>query len=69
MVDTITEDRAEQLPIVLSTDEAASLLGVCRRTVQRMIRRGEIKSRRLGRRWVIATSDLLEACGINRGSD
>ncbi len=66
---TIIGGRGENLPIALSTDEAANLLGVCRRTVERMIRRGEIKGRKLGRRWVIATSDLLEACGINQGSD
>jgi excisionase family DNA binding protein len=52
----------------LSKSEAAALLGVCERTMDRLIVSGAIKAHRVGNRWKIFQYDLdafLEA-GVNR---
>lgn len=43
---------------MLSTTEAAALLGVSPDTVQRMCDRGELKAYRVGRQWRIRREDL-----------
>jgi excisionase family DNA binding protein len=44
--------------ILLSTSDAAERLGVCRRTVNRLIQRKKIKARRVGRQWRISETQL-----------
>jgi excisionase family DNA binding protein len=39
-------------------DETAELLGVSRKTIYRMIKRGELKGKKLGRRVVIARKEI-----------
>jgi excisionase family DNA binding protein len=43
---------------VLSTAEAAEILGVSEDTVQRMCQRGELRAYRVGRAWKIRREDL-----------
>lgn len=42
----------------LNMDETAELLGVSRKTIYRMIKRGELKGKKLGRRVVIARKEI-----------
>jgi len=42
----------------LSVQEAANLLGASRWTIQRMIKRDQLKSAKLGRRTIIARSEI-----------
>lgn len=42
----------------LSIPEAATYLGVCERTVERMIRRGQVRSSTVGRRRLLRRDDL-----------
>jgi excisionase family DNA binding protein len=49
----------EELPLVLTVAEVRTVLGVSREVVYRLIRTGELPSRRLGeRRRVVAKADL-----------
>lgn len=43
---------------LLSIDEAAQRLGVCRKTVENLIARKELKAVRIGRRVLIREEDL-----------
>ena len=47
-----------------SIEEVASMLGVNRNTVRRMLIRGELKGLKVGRLWRIKESDLREFLGI-----
>lgn len=47
-----------------SIEEVASMLGVNRNTVRRMLIRGELKGIKVGRLWRIKESDLREFLGI-----
>lgn len=52
----------------LAKSEAAALIGVCEKTMDRLIFSGAIKAHRVGNRWKIFQLDLeafLEA-GVNR---
>ena len=44
--------------LFLNMDETAELLGVSRKTIYRMIKRGELNAKKLGRRVVIARKDI-----------
>ncbi len=44
--------------LFLSITETTELLGVSRWTIQRMIKRGELKAKKLGRRVIIARKDI-----------
>lgn len=44
---------------LLSSDELASLAGVCRETILRLIRRGRLPATRLGKGWKITKVDAL----------
>ena len=46
---------------VLSTSEAAELLGIPRSTVHELARRGELPARRVGRRWLFLRDRLAAA--------
>lgn len=44
--------------LFLNITETTQLLGVSRWTIQRMIKRGELKAKKLGRRVIIARKDI-----------
>jgi excisionase family DNA binding protein len=44
--------------LFLSKDETAELLGVSSKTIYRMIKRGELNAKKLGRRVVISRKDI-----------
>jgi len=48
------------LPPVLRVPDLATLLGVSVRAAQKMIERGQIPSRRIGRRVVVLGDELLD---------
>ncbi len=54
----------ENLPNVLSANEAAEILRCSPRTVQRMCNEGKIRFCRCGARYRIATDSLLRLAGI-----
>src|SRR3954447_8991888 len=58
-------DEVDQRPLtrddVLSTAEAAQLLGIPRSTVHYLARRGELPARRVGRRWLLLRDQLAAA--------
>ena len=51
--------------LTLSVDEAASLLGLGRTAAYEAARRGEIPSRRLGRRVIIPVPAFLDWLGVS----
>jgi len=69
--------------LALSIRETAEQLGVCERTVHTLIARGELRTRRIGRRRVVLVSELENflrrdhktgdakagACRLGRGAD
>jgi excisionase family DNA binding protein len=62
---TEPHDESEQRPLtrddVLSTGEAAQLLGVPPSTLHYLARRGELPARRVGRRWLFLRDRLAAA--------
>lgn len=52
---------------LLSTAEAAKLLGISRIAVFKKIKSGEIKAKKVGRNFVISQEDLHEAIGTILG--
>jgi len=51
-------DNAIQQKEFLSVDEAATLLGASRRTIQRMIAKGALKVGKLGRRIIVRRNEI-----------
>ncbi len=49
-----------QTPLLVSKREAASLLGICARTVENLIARKELPCRRIGRRTLIPFAALQQ---------
>ena len=60
-------------PMVVSVAEAAAALGVCTDAVYTLVRTGELRAARVGRRWLIPRSELAawldRAAGIDRLSE
>jgi excisionase family DNA binding protein len=56
-----------ELPLTLSVEEAAKLLGVGRGLAYDAARRGELPTIRLGRRLLVPTARLLELVGAENG--
>jgi excisionase family DNA binding protein len=58
-------DEGDERPLtradVLSTAEAAELLGIPRSTVHYLARRGDLPARRVGRRWLFLRDRLAAA--------
>lgn len=54
----------ETLPALLTTKQAARLLGVTTRTVTRLCERGEIKAVRVASLWRVNRDALLEQYGL-----
>jgi excisionase family DNA binding protein len=53
-------DRATPMPpLAVSLRQAAVLLGCCKKTVERLRDKGEIRCLRLGRHWKVRHSELL----------
>ena len=52
--------------LTLSIEEVASLLGLGRTTAYEAARRGEIPSRKLGRRVIVPVPALLEWLGVSK---
>jgi excisionase family DNA binding protein len=52
-----------ELPLTLTVDQAAELLGVSRGLAYESARRGELPTIRLGRRLLVPTARLLELVG------
>lgn len=53
---------------LLSTTEAAKILGISRVAVFKKIKSGEIKAKKVGRNFVIAQEDIHEAMGTALGA-
>lgn len=70
MTNTIAPLQLEDLGhrITLSVEEAALLLGLGRTAAYEAARRGEIPSRRLGRRVIVPVPALLEWLGAKQSS-
>lgn len=45
-------------PRAISLRDAATALGTCKRTIERLIQRGELKAFRVGRTWRVVECDL-----------
>lgn len=54
--------------IILTVEETASLLGLGRTAAYEAVRKGQLPSRRLGRRVVIPVPALLEWLGTDRST-
>ncbi|MGH8923845.1 MAG: helix-turn-helix domain-containing protein [Acidimicrobiia bacterium] len=67
MAQTISPLRLDDLEhrIMLTVEEAALLLGLGRTAAYEAARRGEIPSRRLGRRVIVPVAALLEWLGVS----
>lgn len=51
-------------PLTITVEQAAAVLGVGRTTAYQLVRSGEIRSVRLGRRVVIPIGHLAEELGV-----
>jgi len=54
----------QELPPIISVEEASTLLGISRRSAYRAATNGEIPSLRLGRRVLVPTARLLDLLGL-----
>jgi excisionase family DNA binding protein len=54
------------LPRLLTVDEVADALGICARTVRRLIARGELATHRLGRAVRVAEDDYRRLVARSR---
>ena len=50
----------ENYPDVLSPKDVARILRICKTTTYKMLRNGEIKSRRVGSKFIIPKKNLIE---------
>jgi excisionase family DNA binding protein len=53
------DDNHDAMEPLISTEQAAAMLSVHPKTIQRMARRGEIKGLQIGNRWRFRASTLL----------
>lgn len=53
------DDGHREIEPLISTEQAAAMLSVHPKTIQRMARRGEIKGLQIGNRWRFRASTLL----------
>lgn len=62
MVELMEKPSAEQAerPLMVTTEQAARVLGCCSRTVQRMCERGELKAVRVRSMWRINRAALMD---------
>lgn len=57
--------RIADYPDVLTVEEACELLGVCTKTVYKMLKKGEIKKRTIGRLIRIPKDNIITYLGID----
>ena len=56
--------RIQDYPDILTVEEASELLGVCTKTVYKLIKNGEIEKKNVGRLFKISKSHILRYLGI-----
>ena len=56
--------RIQDYPDILTVEEASELLGVCTKTVYKLIKNGEIEKKNVGRLFKIPKSHLMDYLGI-----
>jgi excisionase family DNA binding protein len=64
-VSAISDPRIEPL---IDTEEAAALLRIHPKTLQRMARRGEVRGYQLGKLWRFRASDLVKITSVEVAS-
>lgn len=57
--------RISDYPDVLTVEEASELLGVCTKTVYKMLKKGEIKKQMIGRLIRIPKDNIIAYLGID----
>ncbi|MQB01958.1 MAG: helix-turn-helix domain-containing protein [Actinobacteria bacterium] len=60
---------ASGLPLTITVEQAAKLLGISRYAAYQAASTGELPTLRLGRRLLVPTTPLLRMLGIERGGD
>lgn len=55
----MTHEQIEALPALLTTAQAADALGLCRGTIWRMAKRGDVRAVKVGQVWRLSKADLL----------
>jgi excisionase family DNA binding protein len=58
VLDTVGMEKKPFDPILVSVKDAAGLLGVCPRTIQNLVIRKELSTRKLGRRTLLSYREL-----------
>jgi excisionase family DNA binding protein len=53
---------------LIDTEEAAALLGIHPKTLQRMARRGDVRGDQLGKLWRFRASDLVKIISVEVAS-
>lgn len=53
-------ERINEGDILLTTQEAMQLLRISQATVCRMIKRGDLKAHKVGKKWLFFKKDLIE---------
>lgn len=56
--------RLSDYPDVLTVEEAAEILGVCTKTIYKMIKKGDLKKQNVGRLFRIPKSYIIAYLGI-----
>ncbi|SHO45210.1 helix-turn-helix domain-containing protein [Anaerocolumna xylanovorans] len=56
--------RLSEYPDVLTVEEASEILGVCTKTVYKMIKKGDLKKQNVGRLFRIPKSYIVAYLGI-----
>ena len=64
-VSAISDPRFEPL---IDTEQAAALLSIHPKTLQRMARRGEVRGYQLGKLWRFRASDLVKSVSVEAAS-
>lgn len=59
---TVPEELFEGLPLLLAVPQAAQILGVSRASAYRLVKSGELPTRRLGGRVYVVTASLRALC-------
>ena len=66
---SITALAAPDLPVTMTVEEAARLLGISRGAAYRAAAAGQIPTIRIGRRLLVPTARLLEMLGLEQPLD
>lgn len=66
---TITALAATDLPVLMTIEQTAQLLGISRSAAYRAAAAGQIPTVRIGRRLLVPTARLLEMLGLEPPAD